>query len=363
MRNLWRILGLSLSLILLVPTVGAQSPDPATTLHTLMNQARLDEGLVPYKLFPPLSNAAQRHADDLAAHGFADADDAHLGSDGTYEPERIAQAGYEAWTRDSGQTIVDENVWVGYGSAEDALAFFIEESPENILNSDYREIGIGVAQDDAGVNYYVITFGARPNALPIFINDEAFNTTDPQVAIRLSNEEARPEGKGTAFMGRAIEIRISNEPEFEGLAWQNWEPLVPWTIPDTLGEHTVYVQFRDAAGRTARSADSIFFGEADQLPPTPVPNLAPSPSPDSNPEAGGPQAEGGGPAPSPSPSPVEVSEAVALTPFPTWTPLPTRTGETAVQESVDAPLGLLLSLQGVALLLGLYLLLRRRSTP
>jgi hypothetical protein len=365
MRNFWRIAILIIFLTLLVPAAGAQSPDPSTALHALINQARLDEGLVPYKLFPPLSNAAQRHADDLAANGFADPDDAHLGSDGTYEQERIAEAGYEAWTRDSGQPIVDENVWVGYGSPENALAFFLEESNENILNLNYREIGIGIATDADGVNYYVITFGARPNALPIFINDEAFNTTDPQVAIRLSNEEARPEGKGNAFMGRAIEIRISNEPTFEDLPWQNWEPLVPWTIPDTLGEHTIYVQFRDAAGRTARSADSIFFGEADQIPPTIPPNLTPSPSPGGGAEANGTAVPGGTPAPGATPSPAEISEAVAITPFPTWTPLPTPAGpeSSTGQERVEAPVALLLSLQGLALLLGLYLILRRRSAP
>jgi hypothetical protein len=54
---------------------------------------------------------------------------------------------------------------------------------------------------------------------------------------------------------------------------------------------------------------------------------------------------------------------VAITPFPTWTPLPTTAGPEASteQESVEAPVALLLSLQGLALLLGLYLILRRRS--
>ncbi len=58
-------------------------------------------------------------------------------------------------------------------------------------------------------------------------------------------------------MGRAVEIRISNTPDFGNAAWQLWEPLIPWTLPSEPGEHWVYIQFRDAAGRVAGSADSI----------------------------------------------------------------------------------------------------------
>nr|HID14442.1 CAP domain-containing protein [Anaerolineae bacterium] len=268
MRNPLRAVILIACFVLLSFPTSAQEPDPVVTWQILVNQARLEEGLAPYGFSTLLTAAAQRHADDLAAHQIW----SHTGSDGSTPKQRIAEAGYAAWTWDGGELIAGENFWTGYGTIEDAMAFFLKDPPhrDNILSAIYREIGIGVATDTAGRNYYVLDFGARPNMLPIFINDGAVNTDNPQIAIRLTNEEARPGGEGTAYMGRAIEIRISNEPEFDDLPWQPWEPLVPWTLPDTPGEHTVYVQFRDAAGRTATSAASIVLGEGVPITPTPI---------------------------------------------------------------------------------------------
>jgi hypothetical protein len=274
---------------------------------------------------------------------------------------------------------VDENMWSGQGTIEDAMTFFLssEVHRNNISSSIYREIGIGVAADTAGRNYYVLVFGVRPNVLPIFINDGADSADDPQVAIRLTNEEARPGGEGAAFMGWAIEIRISNEPSWDDLPWQPWEPLVPWTLPDTPGEHTVYVQFRDAAGRTAASPDTIFLSKGTYVAPTPVPP-SPTPEPAATPVPPSPTPEPTAtPAPtvlptseltltveptltqlpSPTPSPSAMPDNVAATPFPTWTPLPTAAPQEA--NGPDMPLGVLAVLQVVAFILGIYLALRR----
>jgi hypothetical protein len=306
--------------------VSAQEPDPVATWQTLVNEARLDEGLAP-------------------------------GSDDSTPQQRIAEAGYAAWN--GGESVIGENFWTGPGTIEDAMAFLLEEPSQrdNILSAVYREIGIGVATDDAGSNYYVLDFGARPNVLPIFINDGATNTDNPQIAIRLTNEEARPGGKGTIFMGQAIEMRISNEPGFNDLPWQPWEPLVPWTLPDAPGEHAVYVQFRDAAGRTAASTDAIVIGEGTLTTPTPVPPIS----------TAEPAATPPPPVPRPSPlPPLPLSPtplAPHLTPFPTWTPLPSPTSpqenSNNSSSSPSAPLAMLASLQGLALILGIYLALRR----
>lgn len=369
--------------------VEAQEPAPVVTWQALVNQARLDEGLAPYGFSTLLSAAAQRHADDLAAHQIS----SHTGSDGSTPRQRIAEAGYAAWTWNGGELIAGENFWTGYSTIEDALAFFLEDPPhrDNILSTTYREIGIGVATDAAGSNYYVLDFGARPNVLPIFINDGAASTDSPQVAIRLTNEEARPGGEGAVFMGQAIEIRISNEASFDDLPWQPWGPLVPWTLPDTPGEHTVYVQFHDAAGRTAASADAIVLGEGTPVTPTPVPP-SPTPEPTATPIPPSPTPEPTAtpeptttpvpepaatlaptvtstsePPPTPTAEPTPTPEAPRpsplaprLTPFPTWTPLPTA----APQETSgpDAPLAMLAALQGVALILGIYLALRRSGS-
>lgn len=398
MRNS-RIIVLFLCLVSVSLPALAQESDPVVTWQVLINQARLDEGLAPYGFSSLLAAAAQRHADDIAAHGFTDSSDPHKGSDGTHEQQRITEAGYAAWRWSSGEPIVDENVWSGYGTVQDALTYFLGDPPhrENILSPIYREIGIGVATDVAGRVYYVLDFGVRPNVLPIFINDGAASADDPQIAIRLTNEEARPEGQGANFMGRAIEIRISDAPDFDAQPWQAWGALVPWTLPNTPGEYTVYVQFRDAAGRTAASADTIVLREetvgtpvatlssptpaspsptptltstpaptATPLPPSPTPEptatptLAPTPFPSAT------SASTIAPRPSPlapSPSPLVPSPlplAPGITPFPTWTPLPTATPPP--QPSGPVPpwaLPAVMGLQGLAIILGIALALWR----
>ncbi|MBU0703045.1 MAG: hypothetical protein KKC18_04185 [Chloroflexi bacterium] len=374
MRNPSRLLILVAILVLALLPASAQD-GPVATWQVRVNQARLDEGLAPYGFSSLLTAAAQRHADDLAVNQIW----SHTGSDGSTASQRIAAAGYAAWTWNSGELVVGENFWTGYGTIDDAMTFFLDDPPhrDNLLSAAYREIGIGVATDTEGRNYYVLDFGVRPNVLPIFINDGASSTDDPQVAIRLTNEDARPGGEGATFMGQAIEIRIGNEPQFDDLPWQPWEPLVPWDLPSASGEHAVYVQFRDAAGRTAASADMIILGEgAAAAPPAVLPSPTPiPPSPIPEPTAmpvptAAPTPE---PAPIVEPSPtlpqptVQLPSSTSLppatpgpsvaTPFPTWTPLPTvvprETGET------KAPITLLVTLQGVVIILGVYLALRR----
>jgi len=386
MQNLRRTIILVALLAVVSLPASAQGPAPVATWQVLVNKARLDEGLAPYGFSTLLVTAAQRHADDLAAHQIW----SHTGSDGSTPRQRVAEAGYAAWTWNSGELIVGENFWTGYGSIEDALAFFLEDPPhrDNLLSTTYREIGIGVAADTANRNYYVLDFGVRPNVLPIFINDGATNAEDSHVAIRLTNEEARPQGQGAIFVGRAIEIRVSNEPDFDDRPWQRWEPLVPWTLPDTPGEHTVYVQFRDAAGRTAASADAIVLGEGAPGAPTPVPPsptaeptvtpMLPSPTSEltATPEPMAPPVSEPAatltpeviPTPEPSPSveptptpdvarPASVAPGNS-TPFPTWTPLPTAVPQEEVSRP-GIPWAALVALQGTALILGLCLVLRR----
>lgn len=381
MRNSLCVLVLAVSLVLVSFPVKAQESDPIASWQTLVNEARLDEGLAPYGFSTLLTASAQRHADDLATNQTS----SHVGSDSSMPRQRIAEAGYAAWTQDNGELIAGENFWVGRSTIEDAMAFFLDDPPQraNIFSATYREFGIGVATDSDGGNYYVLDFGVRPNVLPVFINDGATNADAPQVAIRLTNEESRPGGEGAIFMGQAIEIRISNDPSFDDLPWQAWSPLVPWTMPDVPGEHTVYVQFRDAAGRTAASADTIVLGEGVVVAPTPIPPsptpeptatlIPPSPTPDIAATLAPTITSAPEPPPTTEPSPTPYipgssSPASIVTPFPTWTPLPTPT-----PQQDDAPTSLppwlatlerlalpsLAAMQGVVIILGIYLILRR----
>lgn len=344
--------------------------DPAQHFLRLINRARLDEGLPPLASSALLTNAAQRHADDMAENARID----QVGSDGSTYQQRIREAGYRAW--DNG-LMVNESIWAGLGTAENARNWFRDQPErwEMFVDPRYREAGVGYANDAQGVNYFVIDFGSRPGVLPIFINDGAEATESPQVALRLTNEQAEPLGEG-ARIGEAIEIRVSNSPDFNGEPWQSWETLIPWTLDGTEpGSYAVYVQFRDGAGRTIISEDTIRLvapgeapSEASQTEATAAPEITPLPT-------STPQGAGGEPAPTPLPttptptveatalepteSPGEMPESPTLTPLPTWTPLPT---ETWVESNggTDWPVLIVFLLQGVALLLGMALFLRRR---
>jgi len=352
-----RLSAIALLGLLLFLAGAAQGQEyPAAALADLINAARVDAGLAPYALAPALNAAAQRHADDLVTHNLSSS----TGSDGSTPSQRIAQAGYAAWPSATG-----ERFWIGSGYIDSAFAWFTSDpdSQADLFSERFREIGIGVTASTGGQLYIVLDFGARPNVLPVFINDDAPITVSPQVTLHLTNEEAQPEGEGLLSMGRAIEMRISNTPSFEGLAWRPWEPLVDWTLPSDAGPHLVYVQFRDAAGRTSAATDEIvLLGEEGS--PTPPPTASPTPTatptatptPGETPSPTPPTPSPSPPPPLPTPRPSPTLPATAH-PFPTWTPLPpTDDGETGGTETL---VGALCGLQTLAALLGLYAALRR----
>jgi hypothetical protein len=325
-----------------------------------INQVRLQEGLAPYGYNLLLSAAAQRHADDVAANGFAYSD-VHRGSDGSTSKERIEDAGYQAWTWSSGIPITGENVWTGFGGIEDAMTFFMNSEPhrKNLLNTGHREIGIGVAVDDPGRDIFVLDFAVQPNVLPIFIQDGAETTDSTEVEIRLTNEDARVNGGTADQMGQATEVRAGGKPTFgDDAAWQAWEPYLEWTLAELGGEQAVWVEFRDQLGRTSVSSDTIVLvglpaATDTAVPPTdtPEPTITLTPSPTATPT---PTAT---PEPTATPTPTPTLGPPTATPFPTWTPLP----RLVVREldASDAHVGLVVGLQGVAAVLGLFVALRR----
>ncbi len=362
---LWRI-GLLLILFVSVAPPAYGQTDPARTLYDAINQARLNEGLAPLGWSRLLTQAAQRHANDMATHYLIQSE----GSDGSTYRQRIRDTGYRAW---NDGLIVYETLWAGLGNAENAFNWY-QNHPnewEKFFDERFREIGVGYATDDQGVNYFVLTLGSRPNVLPIFINDGAETATSPQVSVRLTNENTEPLGEGT-WIGQAIEVRLSGSPEFDSEPWQPWSALLPWMLQATeSGEYAVYVQYRDGAGRTTVSEDTIRLElNGAELPqPTPEITLPPTPQPEITPdvaEATPIPSEIGETLPTPESVPTVTPLApveaplVSPEPLPTWTPLPFDTTLQGEPSTTDWPLLIILLLQGCAWLLGIALFLRRR---
>jgi len=368
MKIQWRIGGLVcvLGAFLLFSHAPVTSQnEPADEFYQLLNQVRLNSGLAPLGASTLLQQAARQHANDIAARGTT----SHEGSDGSDYRQRIRTTGYRAW---NDGLLVNEAVWIGLGSASDALSWFRNDpaSWEMFVDSRYREIGVGYAADNQGAHYFVITFGARPGVLPIFINEGIGVTDSPQVAVRLTNEEAEPLGEGL-WMGKAIEVRLSHSPDFDDVPWQPWEPLLPWLLADTEpGDYAVYVEFRDGANRTTVSEATVRLVAPGEAPPTSTPRpdilsvstLSPIPALTGEAPAGS-LTPTSGTGPPETPSPDVNTPIVPGTPLPTWTPLPLKDMSPDASDEAsktDWPVLTALALQGLALILGIVVFLRRR---
>jgi len=119
---------------------GSSSSSVAERMLELVNQQRTAAGLAPVSLNAQLMSSAQEHSQDMADHDFLD----HTGSDGSSPFDRIGRAGYSSG-------FAGENIAAGEPAPENAMADWMNETPpndghrQNILNPNYREIGIGYA--------------------------------------------------------------------------------------------------------------------------------------------------------------------------------------------------------------------------
>jgi uncharacterized protein YkwD len=132
----------------------------------LLNAERDRRGLRDLRLNDRLSVAAQAHAGDMQRHDYF----SHESRDGSSFVDRIRRAGY---LRRASSWFVGENLAWGAGRRRSTPRGIVDawmDSPPhraNILNSRFREIGVGVAPGaprrvfglPAGT--YATTFGAR----------------------------------------------------------------------------------------------------------------------------------------------------------------------------------------------------------
>lgn len=117
----------------------AHADDSGGALYSGINQLR--PGCGPISDDPRLTEAAQRHADDMLRNGVS----GHIGSDGSSPQARITAAGYRS--RYSG-----EIVFWGTGSAatpKEALDMWMQSPPHRdiILNCAYNAGGFATAWD------------------------------------------------------------------------------------------------------------------------------------------------------------------------------------------------------------------------
>ncbi|MFI5683086.1 CAP domain-containing protein [Streptomyces sp. NPDC051636] len=129
------------------PATTAPASGAAARIVALVNSERGKVGCSPLTLNAKLTKAAQDHSTDMAKHQNM----SHTGSDGSDPGARITRAGY-TWSA------YGENVAYGYSTPEQVMAGWMS-SPghkRNILDCDFKDIGVGLAQPG---NYWTQDFG------------------------------------------------------------------------------------------------------------------------------------------------------------------------------------------------------------
>lgn len=120
-----------------------------------VNEQRRKAGAPPVKANADLDEAAQRHAKDMLTRSYF----AHQSPSGTTVRERAKAAGYRWRT-------IGENIAEGQLSVAEVMDTWMN-SPghrRNILDKDFKELGVGLAMGPSGGTYRVLwaqSFGAR----------------------------------------------------------------------------------------------------------------------------------------------------------------------------------------------------------
>lgn len=234
--------------------VAALAADEARALY-LANQARRRQGLGPLRANRQLAAAARSFAHDSVEHRL-EAYCGHTDTGGAGPADRAWAWGYR------GRAGV-ENVFCGYVAPAQAVEGWLGSADHraNLLDTSLREAGMGYYQRAAdGRGYVALMFGEDPEYVPVVINDEAPNTDHSLVNLYIYSQ--RDSGV-FASPGPASAMRIANEPCFTDAAWQPYASELPWDLAGGGGWRSVYVQTRDAMGRTATAHDTIFAGPAE----------------------------------------------------------------------------------------------------
>jgi uncharacterized protein YkwD len=140
------------------PTAPAAVDESIAYMLTLINRDREQHGLAPVELDPIASRGAERHARDMAAHGFT----AHWGSDGSVPEQRYTEAGGTDMVQENVACLfdgvpreLDPNPRYDPALLEQLQKMFMDEVPpndghrKNILKPLHHRVGIGLAQPSA----------------------------------------------------------------------------------------------------------------------------------------------------------------------------------------------------------------------
>jgi uncharacterized protein YkwD len=130
---------------------GGGSGDEYARVLELTNQERARNGVPALTAQAALAAAAQGHAVWMASTG----NFSHTGEGGSSVAQRAQRAGYSS-------TYVGENIAMGYPTPEAVVQGWMDSPGHraNMLNRNYRHLGIGIKRDGGGRPYWVQNFGS-----------------------------------------------------------------------------------------------------------------------------------------------------------------------------------------------------------
>jgi|GEM_PF-3552522 Ca2+-binding RTX toxin-like protein len=197
------------------------------------NLYRSQFGLAPLTLNAQLTAAARKHSQDMALNDFI----GHQSSDGSSTDQRFKRDGYQ-------YSFAGENVGWGYSTPEEVVDAWFNETPpndghrQNILNPNYKEIGIGyyLLKNDTGSqnwhHYWTQDFGSplngqvnpvpAPNPTPTFTgaavhlrtegSDQFTGTPGSDIILGLGGNDTVSGGAGDDFVsGNAGSDSVSGD--------------------------------------------------------------------------------------------------------------------------------------------------------
>jgi len=126
----------------------------ANSMLCITNNERRAAGLAPLTNNTKLTNAAVAHSRDMAQRNY----DTHNTPEGGTPDQRLTQAGYVfSWW--------GENIANGYKTPRQVMAAWMASPGHraNILNPNFKEIGIGLWYTSSKVVRYTQDFGQSPN--------------------------------------------------------------------------------------------------------------------------------------------------------------------------------------------------------
>jgi uncharacterized protein YkwD len=219
----------------------SSNPDYEARVVELVNQIRLEHGLLPLKRVAQLDHAARFHATDMAVDDYF----AHNSHDRVNGQLVLScKWGDRVSTYYANWSSMSENIGAGYTSPDAVVKGWMESEGhrKNILSNANWEIGVGYFSGQGSYkHYWVQNFGQRRDTYPVIINGEAATTDTGELTIHVYGQWEN------------IRMRANVGAWSE---WQPFQPVVGWFLEGAPGEHTLHVEMRKA-GTVAHSSDTI----------------------------------------------------------------------------------------------------------